>query len=149
MQEKDLEISYKILHFYPDLRENFTLLLAKIVHFFPVKVDNFLRNLKVFFLRSENVIRNLKVFFLHRKGKTPINSVCVMSILGKNFHFFPVKGKKVYEIKKTNTFKFRMCGRRGRRRRRRSELKLWGVVADSIEIICRRLKKVKPLSNFL
>ena len=30
------------------------------------------------------------------------------------------------------------CGRR----RRRSELKLCGVVADSIEIICRRLKKV-------
>ena len=41
VQEKDLEISYKILHFYPDLRGKFTLLLAKIVHFFPVKVDNF------------------------------------------------------------------------------------------------------------
>ena len=100
MQEKDLEISYKILHFYPDLRGNFTLLLAKIVHFFPVKVDNFLRDLKVFFLRSENFIRNLKVFFLHRKGKTPLNSVCVMSILGKNFHFFPVKWRKIYEKEK-------------------------------------------------
>ena len=76
MQEKDLKISYKILHFYPDLRGEFTLLLAKIVHFFPVKVEKILRNLKVFFLRSKIVLRNLKVFFLHRKGKTHLNSVC-------------------------------------------------------------------------
>ena len=63
MQEKDLEISYKILHFYPDLRGKFTLLLAKIVHFFPVKVDNFLRNLKVFFLRSGKMFTKFKCIF--------------------------------------------------------------------------------------
>ena len=86
--------------------------LTKIVHFSPVEVENFIRNLKVFFLRSGIFLRNFKVFFLHRAGKIPLISVYL-------------KGRSGEEV----------GGGGGG-----DELKLGGVVAHSIEMICRRLK---------
>ena len=88
MQEKDLKISYKILHFYPDLRGKFPLFLAKRVHFFPVEVEKNLRNLKVFFLRSRNFFTKFKGIFPAPQRKNTFRFRMCHVHLGEKFPLF-------------------------------------------------------------
>ena len=44
------------------------------------------------------------------------------------------------KIKENHSYMERSGRRRRKKRRKRSSLKMWGIVAESIEIICRRFK---------